>query len=173
MSLAQTYKTQMAAIATSYASPPPRFEPGEAASRPTSSPRRRASTTNDWVPADEAWSKMNAQNSKWYVRIAPDEVYWDPCNQKAGFHITFARINTDSLAWQAKLVPVQQEMEKSIAASASGRRTRRARSRFHLPDFIDIVINAGDDRKPSGATVGQILPNWGPVAARGAGEPSR
>jgi hypothetical protein len=40
---------------------------------------------------------------------------------------------------------------------------------FHLPDFIDIVINAGDDRSPLGATIGQSLPNWGPVANEGRG----
>jgi hypothetical protein len=125
-------------------------------------------TTNDWVGADEAWSKMNAENSKWYVRIGPDEVYWDPCNQKAGFHMTFARINSDSLAWQAKLVPVEDEMEKTLAARIGAPYAARS-VRFHLPDFIDIVFNAGDDRSPLGATIGQSLPNWGPVSAQGRG----
>jgi len=50
-------------------------------------------TTNNWWPADEAWARMNADNSKWYVRAAPDEVYWDPCSIKAGFHLTLALIN--------------------------------------------------------------------------------
>jgi hypothetical protein len=125
-------------------------------------------TTNDWLGADEAWSKMNALNSKWYLRIGPDEVYWDPCNQKAGFHMTFARINADSLAWQNKLVPVQQEMERTIAAHIGAPYVMRAVT-FHLPDFIDIVWNAGDDRNAMGATIGQSLPNWGPVAAQGRG----
>jgi hypothetical protein len=40
---------------------------------------------------------------------------------------------------------------------------------FYLPDFIDIVINAGDARDPLGATIGQSLPNWGPVANEGRG----
>src|SRR5262249_7520671 len=35
--------------------------------------------------------------------------------------------------------------------------------------FIDIVFNAGDDRTPLGATIGQSLPNWGPVANEGRG----
>jgi hypothetical protein len=125
-------------------------------------------TTNDWVGADEAWSKMNALNSKWYVRIAPDEVYWDPCNQKAGFHMTFARINADSLAWQAKLAPVEEEMEKTLAVRIGAPYAARS-VRFHLPDFIDIVFNAGDDRTAFGATIGQSLPNWGPVSAEGRG----
>jgi hypothetical protein len=36
-----------------------------------------------------------------------------------------------------------------------------------LPDFIDVVLNAGDQRDAAGATVGQSLPNWGPVAKEG------
>jgi len=38
-----------------------------------------------------------------------------------------------------------------------------------LPDFIDIVLNAGNSRAPHGATIGQSLPNWGPVANEGRG----
>lgn len=124
--------------------------------------------TNDWEPADEAWAKMNARNSKWYLRIAPDETYWDPCNHKAGFHATFARINSDSLAWQDKLTPVQQKMEKELAALIGAPYKARKVS-FHLPDFIDIVTNGGDDRDAFGATIGQSLPNWGKVANEGRG----
>jgi hypothetical protein len=125
-------------------------------------------TTNEWDPANEAWAKMNVDNSKWYVRIAPDEVYWEPCAQKAGLHLTFARINQQSKEWQGKLVPVQQEMEE-LVAKAAGRPYKARKVTFHLPDFIDIVINAGDDRDALGATIGQSLPNWGPVANEGRG----
>jgi hypothetical protein len=125
-------------------------------------------TTNDWVPADEAWSKMTVQNSKWYVRVAPDETYWEPCNHKAGFHLTFARINRDSLAWQAKLDPFEQEMEQNLATRIGAFYKARKVS-FHLPDFIDIIVNAGDDRAALGGTIGQSLPNWGPVSAQGRG----
>lgn len=124
--------------------------------------------SNNWEPADEAWAKMTVDNSKWYVRVAPDEVYWEPCSSKAGTHLTFARINQGSRAWQAKLVPVQQEMEAAIAKMA-GRPYLARTVTFHLPDFIDIVINAGDDRDALGATIGQSLPNWGPVANEGRG----
>jgi hypothetical protein len=123
---------------------------------------------NNWVPADEAWSKMNVDNSKWYVRAAPDEVYWEPCAAKAGMHLTFALINQGSRAWQQKLVPVQQEMETAIA-KAAGKPYVARKVTFHLPDFIDIVWNAGDDRDALGATIGQSLPNWGPVANEGRG----
>ena len=124
--------------------------------------------TNDWAPADEAWAKMNVDNSRWYVRVAPDEVYWEPCAAKAGLHLTFAQINQGSRVWQQKLVPVQQEMESAIAALA-GAPYKTHPVTFHLPDFIDLVINAGDDRDPLGATIGQSLPNWGAVANEGRG----
>jgi hypothetical protein len=125
-------------------------------------------TSNDWIGADEAWAKMSVENSKWYVRIAPDETYWEPCAQKAGFHLSFARINQGSKEWQAKLVPVQQEMEDAIA-KAAGAPYKSRKVTFHLPDFIDIIVNAGDDRDALGATIGQSLPNWGPVANEGRG----
>jgi hypothetical protein len=124
--------------------------------------------TNSWLAADEAWAEMNAQNSRWYVRVAPDEVYRDPCRLKGGFHLTFARINPDSLAWQEKLAPLQQQMEREIAILAGAPYAER-RVAFHLPDFIDIALNAGDDRQPIGGTIGQSLPNWGPVANEGRG----
>ena len=123
---------------------------------------------DDWEPADEAWAKMNATNSKWYLRIAPDETYWEPCSQKAGFHMTLARINRDSLSWQEKLTPLQQQMEDELAALVGAPYKKRPVT-FHLPDFIDIVVNCGDDRDPMGATIGQSLPNWGPVANEGRG----
>ncbi|MEO8877574.1 MAG: hypothetical protein ABI461_18415 [Polyangiaceae bacterium] len=125
-------------------------------------------TDNDWTPADEAWAKMNATNSKFYVRIGPDETYWEPCSLKAGFHLTFAKINQDSLAWQKKLSPVEQDMEADLAKQI-GSAYKARKVTFHLPDFIDIVVNSGDDRNAIGATIGQSLPNWGPVANQGRG----
>jgi len=124
--------------------------------------------TNDWLPSDEAWARMTAENSKWYVRVGADETYWEPCAHKASFHLTFARIDQSSLIWQAKLKPIQQDMEAAIA-DAAGPPYRARKVTFHLPDFIDIVINAGDDRSPIGGTIGESLPNSGPVAAEGRG----
>jgi len=122
--------------------------------------------TNDWEPANSAWVAMGAQNSKWYVRIAPDEVYYDPCAWKAGFALQLARINPESLDWQRKLDPMKRDMENTIAALA-GKPYKAREVNFKIPDFIDVVLNAGDQRSPSGATVGQSLPNWGPVAESG------
>ncbi|MBI1945273.1 MAG: hypothetical protein HYS27_06230 [Deltaproteobacteria bacterium] len=123
---------------------------------------------NKWGPADEAWAKMNAENSKWYLRIGPDETYFEPCSRKAGFHVSFARINQDSLAWQKKLEPFKTEMEGALAALAGPPYKAREVS-FHLPDFIDVVLNAGDSRDSLGGTIGQSLPNWGAVANEGRG----
>jgi len=124
--------------------------------------------SNDWVPADEAWSRMSVRNSAWYVRVGPDETYWEPCAQKAGFHLTLARINNGSLVWQDRLSPLRTDMENALAALVPGAYTARD-VRFQLPDFIDITVNAGDDRDAFGATIGQSLPNWGPVSDDGRG----
>jgi hypothetical protein len=122
----------------------------------------------DWQAADEAWAAMNAENSRWYLRIGPDEVYFEPCNRKAGFHVSFARIDPDSLYWQQQLTPLRQEMERDLAALIGPDYDARA-VRVHMPDFIAIILNAGDARSPLGATIGQSLPNWGPVAEEGRG----
>lgn len=123
---------------------------------------------NAWVPADEAWAKMNVNNSKWYLRIGPDETYFEPCSLHAGFHVSVARINQDSVEWQKKLEPVKTEMEGALARLAGAPYKARNVS-FHLPDFIDIILNAGDSRNALGATIGQSLPNVGPVANEGRG----
>jgi hypothetical protein len=121
-----------------------------------------------WWPADEAWAKMDAKNSKYYLRIAPDEVYDEPCSTKALYHVSFGLINQGSLKWQQKLDPLKVEMENALAAMAGKPYTARAVS-FKLPDFVDIALNAGDSRKAFGATIGQSLPNFGPVANGGRG----
>ena len=101
-------------------------DPDESAcSSPTSHAAAQSFRTNDWNPADEAWAKMTVKNSKWYVRVAPDETYWEPCSHKAGWHVTFARINQGSIAWQDKLAPIQQEMEAAGRRARQARRTRR------------------------------------------------
>jgi hypothetical protein len=59
-------------------------------------------------------------------------------------------------------------MERALAALAPGEYEAREVS-FHMPDFIDIVVNSGDDRDAFGATIGQSLPNWGTVSEEGRG----
>ncbi len=121
---------------------------------------------NDWEQADVAWAAMGAKGSRWYLRIGPDEVYEDPCALKGGFHVSFARINPGSVEWRQKLEPVKAEMEGALAALAGKPYVARDVA-FRLPDFIDIIVNAGDARAPGGATIGQSLPNWGKVAESG------
>jgi hypothetical protein len=128
----------------------------------------QAFTDNKWWPADEAWAKMNAKNSKFYLRIAPDEVYDEPCSTKALFHVSFGLINQGSLKWQEKLNPLKTDMEKALADMAGPPYKAREVS-FSIPDFVDIALNAGDSRKAFGATIGQSLPNFGPVANEGRG----
>jgi len=124
--------------------------------------------TNTWGDADEAWAAMSATNSRWYLRIAPDEVYWDLCQEKAGFHMSFARIDRRSLQWQAKLNPLRTEMETSLARLI-GAPYKPRKVQFQMPDFIGMLLNAGNSRSPMGATIGQSLPNWGAVAEEGRG----
>jgi hypothetical protein len=122
--------------------------------------------SNDWEPANRAWKAMDAHNSRWFVRVGPDEVYQDPCAWKAGFALQLARINPDSIQWQERLEPLKAAMEQEMANMAGA--PYQARDvKFALPDFIDVVLNAGDQRDAYGATVGQSLPNWGPVAMAG------
>lgn len=128
----------------------------------------KAFLDDDWWPADEAWAKMDAKNSRFYIRIAPDEVYREPCSTKALYHVSFGLINQGSLKWQSTLDPLKTDMEKALADLAGAPYTARAVS-FKLPDFSDIALNAGDSRPPHGATIGQSLPNFGPVANEGRG----
>ena len=163
------YQTEMQAISRELKAAADAIKtPDEAAFKAYLLAAAKAFTDNQWEPADEAWSKMSVANSKWYLRIGPDETYFEPCSRKAGFHVSFARINQDSIAWQKKLEPVKTDMEKALAELAGPPYKARDVS-FHLPDFIDIVLNAGDSRDHAGATIGQSLPNWGPVANEGRG----
>jgi hypothetical protein len=164
----EVYQAEMGAISAKLREAHAALGPDEAALRDYLVAAAQAFLDNGWVAADEKWAAMNAHNSKWYVRVAPDETYWEPCRQKAGFHVTFARINRDSLVWQEKLKPVQQEMEDTLAALI-GPAYKKHIASFKLPDFIDIVWNAGDDRKAFGGTAGQSLPNWGKVADENRG----
>jgi hypothetical protein len=141
-------------------------DPSEAALKAYLEAAAQAFLDGSWFKADVAWKAMTATNSKWYLRVAPDEVYEDPCSRKANFAVTFARINQESLDWQRRLEPVKGDMEAALAALA-GPPYEARQVGFALPDFIDIVLNAGYSRFALGATVGQSLPNWGPVSESG------
>jgi hypothetical protein len=166
---AMAYKDEMAAVSRELrAAADAITSPGEAALKAYLEADAKSFLDGDWLPADEAWAKMGVNNSKWYLRVAPDETYGDPCSRKAGFQVSFARINQASVAWQTKLEPVKNAMEGALA-KLSGPPYKERKVSFHLPDFIDVVLNAGDARSPAGATVGESLPNWGPLANGGRG----
>jgi len=165
----QAYPAQMSAIAAELrAAAADETDAGEAALKAYLEAAAKSFTTNDWLPADEAWSRMNATNSRWYVRVAPDEVLADPCSAKAQFHLNVARIDPGSIRWQSKLTPFEQEMEGALAKLV-GAPYRSRKVTFHLPDFIQVVLNAGDDRQAVGAIAGESLPNWGKVETQGRG----
>ncbi|MBK9035859.1 MAG: hypothetical protein IPL61_32190 [Myxococcales bacterium] len=121
---------------------------------------------NDWERADVAWAAMGDAGSKWYLRVGPDEVYYEPCALKAGFHLGFAYINPGSVEWRDRLTPLKDKMEQALAKLA-GKPYKARKVGFRLPDFIDIIVNAGDARSNIGATIGQSLPNWGKVSDAG------
>ena len=162
----EAYAQEMTAIAAELDAAATGLADDEAALKTYLAAAAKSVRSNDWEPANEAWVAMNAQNSKWFLRIAPDEVYYDPCAWKAGFAFQLARINPESVEWQRKLDPLKGEMESKLAQMAGAPYTARD-VKFAIPDFIDVVLNAGDKRPPTGATVGQSLPNWGPVAEKG------
>lgn len=162
----EAFKEDMEAVAVELEAAASKFGDDEAALKTYLAAAAKAFRTNDWEPANEAWVAMGALNSKWYLRVGPDETYGEPCSWKAHFHLQLARINLASLEWQKKLEPVKGEMENTLAGLAGA--PYKARDvKFKLPDFIDVTINAADQRNPHGATIGQSLPNWGKVAEKG------
>lgn len=160
------YQPDMEAVAVELEAAAAAFGDDEAAFKKYLTEAAKSFRTNDWEPANAAWVAMGPLNSKWYLRVAPDEVYHEPCAWKAGFALQLARINPASLEWQKKLEPVKGDMEKTLASFAGA--PYKARDvKFKLPDFIDVTLNAADQRNPHGATIGQSLPNWGKVAESG------
>jgi hypothetical protein len=162
----EAFKDDMEAVAVELEAAAAAFGDDEAALKTYLAAAAKAFRTNDWEPANEAWVAMGATNSKWYLRVAPDETYSEPCAWKANFALQLARINLASLEWQKKLEPVKADMEKALAAVA-GPPYKARDVKFKLPDFIDVTLNAADQRNPHGATIGQSLPNWGKVAEKG------
>ncbi len=122
--------------------------------------------TGAWDAADEAWMGMTSRNTRWYLRVAPDEVYWDLCQEKAGFGFTLGLVDRSFLAWNDRLEPLKDAMERALARVVGPQYTPR-KVVFRMPEFLRVVQYAGEARSPLGATLGQTLPNWGVVAAAG------
>ncbi len=121
---------------------------------------------NDWEKADEAWSAMNETNSRWYLRVGPDETYFDPCQEKAGFALTFAKVSSGSAKLKKVLFDHRQKLETQMA-SLIGTHYKPRTIGMKTPEFVEMIYNAGDSRHALGAVVGQTLPNWGEIAQKG------
>ena len=80
------YKAEMEGIAKELEGAAKTFDDTEGAFKAYLTAAAKAFRTNDWEPANETWAAMDANNSKWYLRVAPDEVYFEPCAWTAGFH---------------------------------------------------------------------------------------
>jgi len=166
MKYSEAYRDDMEAVARELEAASFQLASDEGPLRTYLDAAAKAFRDDDWEQADEAWVAMSGGHSKYYVRVAPDEVYFEPCAWKAGFALTFARINAASLEWQRRIEPLKQRLEDEFARLA-GKPYRPRQVRFNLPDFIDIVLTAGDTRPALGGYGGQSLPNWGRVAERG------
>lgn len=164
----RVYGERMAEVATHLRAAAKALAEDEAPFRAYLEAAAKGFDTNSWWDADQAWSQMNARNSRWYLRVGPDETYFDPCQVKSGFHMSLARVDRSALDWQDRLTAVRGDMEAAIGQAIGAPYAARD-VRFQLPEFIEIVLNAGDSRSGMGATIGQSLPNFGPVAAESRG----
>ena len=122
--------------------------------------------TNDWMKADRAWIDSFDSSTRWYLRIAPDVTFFSPCGRKSMFGMTLGRFDRRSRAWKRKLALIESKMEQSLAALA-GPPYKARDVDFSVPDFVTVLLNAGDSRRPIGAYIGQSVPLRGPLVEAG------
>ena len=123
----------------------------------------KAFRTDDWWPADEAWAKMDAKNSKFYR--GGRTVYDEPAA---------SRRSTTSAWASSTRGPALAREARSLKGEMEGRRRRRpykARGELQAADFM--WSSTRRLAQPFGATIGQSLPNFGPVANGGRVAPWR
>jgi hypothetical protein len=120
---------------------------------------------DDWFAADAAWA-ATARQSRFFLRVAPDETYWDACDRKAGFHMVLGLVDgaaeQDAQSWRPLIPGMEAEIARLAGPAYAAREVE-----VDLPEFVGVVFNAGEARRPLGGTLGQSLPNWGPVAEAG------
>lgn len=92
----------------------------------------KAFRDGSWQDADEAWSKMNVKNSKWYLRIGPDEVYWSPASKRLVFMRRLARPTRARSSGRASSSRSRTRWRRE-SPSSPGLLTRRARSASRSP----------------------------------------
>ena len=114
--------------------------------------------TDEWLPSDRLWVSMNGSNSKYALRIAPDESYWEPCQGKAGYELWFGRINTDAVEAAQKFDSIKYDLEDQIASLTPYYDARDIE--LEVPSFVELALVTGDGDHPRGGMLGQALPNW-------------
>ena len=115
--------------------------------------------TGDWLESDRKWVALSMFNSKYAIRVGPDETYWDPCQNRAGFEMWFGRVNKDAVSATEVYAPHMQAMENELAR-LTPHLEPKAVGEIHVPDFVNIAFFAGDARYAIGGIKGQMLPNW-------------
>jgi len=103
MKYSEAFRDDMDTVARELEAASSQLGSDEAALKTYLNAAAKAFRDDDWEQADEAWVAMSNGHSKYYVRVAPDEVYFEPCAWKAGFALTFARINEASLEWRHRI----------------------------------------------------------------------
>ncbi|MBU0505156.1 hypothetical protein KJ708_04100 [bacterium] len=114
--------------------------------------------TGYWLESDRIWVSMNMHNSKYALRVAPDESYWEPCQGKAGFELWFGRVNKEAAETLDVYSAMKGELEQEVAKLTPYYKAEP--KEIDVPDFVDIALTNGDTRHPVGGVAGQALPNW-------------
>ena len=165
----QAYPTEMGEVAKALRDLAALIQdPAEGALRDYVGAAATAFENDDWDAADRAWLKLNTQSSRWYLRVGPDHAapLFAPCRRKALFQLSFGRFDRKTQIWKKKLALVKDKMESRLAELA-GRPYRRRDVDLGIPDFVHIILNAGETRRPVGAYIAYVLPRTGPIAEAG------
>jgi hypothetical protein len=127
--------------------------------------------TNDWVPADEAWSRMSVRNSRWYVRIAPDETYWEPCTRPASTSPSRSSIRARSPGRSASRPCSATWRRRSPRSRATS--TARATCRSTCRTSSTSSSTRATTATPSARRSARACPTGAPWPTRAAAAPSR
>ena len=115
--------------------------------------------TGDWLESDYKWVALNMKNSKYAIRVGPDETYWDPCQNKAGFEFWFGPVNKIAASASEVYGPHLQAMHDELNRLTPHTDPTPVGD-VSIPDFVDIATFTGDAKYPTGGIAGQTLPNW-------------
>jgi hypothetical protein len=125
--------------------------------------RADAFEADDPFPWDQSDYDWIALDSRWEVTVGPYEVYQDPRQVKARFEMVVGLLDPEVTAATAVFRDNLQEMEDAVASLAGSDvyQARRLAGERIAVRAIQVIIAAGDGRRPVGATVAYHLPNRG------------